>query len=236
MPVIDIEIRAAELKKSLDNISKRTEQALNDAIKNIAYLAYSEAQRLAQEKLITSRQDYLSGLKFEQLDDNVYLIWLEGDPANAIEEGWSSFDMKPGLLSGPNAKVTAKGTRFNTVPFQQRPFSKAKSSAGVRTMRDAVNRLIKEQGFDKIIQEKGRPKIGVAATIKNTGIRDLEGLVKIQKEYEGRVQSTYLTFRRVSDNSAPDKWIHPGYVGAKIFKDVEQYVDREVDRILKVLL
>lgn len=38
--------------------------------------------------------------------------------AMMIEEGYASFDMKPGLLKGPKARRTKKGVRYNIVPFR----------------------------------------------------------------------------------------------------------------------
>jgi len=38
--------------------------------------------------------------------------------AMMIEEGYASFDMKPGLLNGPKARQTKKGGRYNIVPFR----------------------------------------------------------------------------------------------------------------------
>jgi hypothetical protein len=36
------------------------------------------------------------------------------------------------------------------------------------------------------------------------------GMVRNEKTYEGATQSTYMTFRRVSDKSAPNAWINKG--------------------------
>lgn len=237
MTTIDIKIRADLLGKTLENMSKQMEQDINQAVDDLATAAYSEAIRLAQARLVGSQADYIKGLTFEKIGKDLYVISLHGDGPNALEEGFASFDMKPGLLSGPKAKVTAKGTRFNTVPFVHQPYSQTPASAAVKDMRDAVQKLIKDRKLNKTVRDAtGKPRQGIVATLHNTGIKDLEGLVKIQKGYGKTTQSTYMTFRRVSSNSDPTAWIHPGYKGAHIFPEVVRYVERELDNILKAIL
>lgn len=51
------------------------------------------------------------------------------------------------------------------------------------------------------------------------------GMVRQEKTYKGATQSTYTTFRMISDG-VPDKWMHPGIEPANIADDVEKYVDK----------
>lgn len=43
-----------------------------------------------------------------------------------------------------------------------------------------------------------------------------DGLTRIVKSYQNTNQSQYYTFRRVSNNSDPMSWWHPGYGGVKV--------------------
>ncbi len=237
MGTISIQLNAEALGKSLKNLSIETTTTLQSAVASLAQGAYSEAIRLANERLKTTRQDYINALEFESIGDNIYVITLKGEHANAIEDGYASYDQKPGLLAGPNAKVNAKGGKYNTVPFYHTPTSKAPVNTKMTNLREAVQKLLKDRDLNKIIKDDtGQPLQGVVARITDTGIRDLEGLIKVQKQYGKRTQSSYVTFRRVGENSDPSKWMHPGYGGCHIFTDVENFINRELDNILKAIL
>ena len=238
MATINVRIKAEALGKSIEKMSQETQDLLQESVASLATAAYSEAIRLAQAKLKTTQRDYVNALQFEKIDDNVYIITLSGPAANAIENGWGSFDMKPGLLAGPNSKVTKKGTRYNTVPFSYQPTSNAPLSPKNEELRSSLRDVIKANGLSKIIknQATGKPLEGIVARVKNTGIKNLDGLVKIQKTYGNKTQSTYMTFRRVSTNSKAGSWMHPGYAGAKIFPMVEQFIESQLDVILSSIL
>lgn len=45
------------------------------------------------------------------------------------------------------------------------------------------------------------------------------GLTRISKKYESATQGKYMTFRRVSENSAANSWIHRGFTARNYFKN-----------------
>lgn len=51
------------------------------------------------------------------------------------------------------------------------------------------------------------------------------GMVKQEKKYKGATQSTYTTFRVISDG-VPDKWHHPGIEPSRLADEVEKYVEK----------
>lgn len=251
--IINISTNAGNLGKSLEVIPDEINDLLQDEIQKAvrATLAYGENR--AREKLHTSQADYLNGLD-THTEGHTYYITLDGDFANAIEDGFPGYNMIQGLVNGPNSKVSKKGVRYNTVPLRIQPYSKSafsSSEAGKRQVgiRKAALKLIKERGITKTqLNPNGTLKIGyfdakagkfkgqVAARLKNTGNKYLEGLTKIQYPYQKAIQSYYMTFRRVSENTSKDKWNHPGYPdGAKIFPEMADYLNREIDNIIEKL-
>ena len=234
---INFRLRAEELGKSFEGISQEVEATLNTAIAQLAQATYSEGIRLAQQRLKTSKQDYIRSLNLYDIGSNIYVISLTGDQANYIEDGFQGFDQKPGLLNGPKAKISKKGTIYNTIPFTHNPYSKAPLNDKGTQLRSDLLKVIQANNLDKIIKDaSGTPKQGIVARLKNTGVRNLEGLVKIQKTYDKATQSRYVSFRRVSENSPSTSWIHPGYKGARIFDDLDKYVEDQVDVIINAIL
>jgi hypothetical protein len=67
---------------------------------------------------------------------------------------------------------------------------------------------------------------GLAPKLKSTHTTDIySGMVRQEKKYESATQSTYATFRVISDGQ-PDKWMHPGIEPAHLADDVEKYLDK----------
>jgi len=60
-----------------------------------------------------------------------------------------------------------------------------------------------------------------------------QGMIKQEEEYDFRIQSTFMTFRRVSDNSDPNSWWHPGFPKKPILQSLAHYVENEIPNILK---
>lgn len=233
---VDLVIKAEQLQIDLKQMEQNTRELLEAAVADVAKNTYAEAIRLAQAKLKTSKADYIKSLDLETVGENSYLLSLNGKMANMIETGFGSYDMKPGLLNGPNSKVTKKGVRYNTVPFSYNPFGKSPLSEKGEQLRSQVMQLIKQEGIKKTIVDPntGRPVQGRAATVKNTDVKNLVGLVKYQFTNPGskRTSSQYMTFRRVTSNSPATSWIHPGYKGAHIFPVLRDYAERAIEQIL----
>lgn len=197
----------------------------------------------------------------EEAEGGALRISIVPDPREAeISEGEvAPFDMKPGLLSGPNAKVGESG-RYNTVMFRHatpgtagragKPMPKeihdvAKKLKGYRTMGDLWNKgksdaataraALKAEGetltpqgavsrgadgqreVRNIFGKRGAP--GALTKIEKswTGYEHTASIYSGMRRYEklfaesGARQTTgYRTFRRVSDNSDDEAWVHPG--------------------------
>jgi hypothetical protein len=257
MADINVKFRAAELGKSLENLAYEVQQELDQAIKDTANGAYASIVAKAQAELNSTRADYIKGLQFEELGNNTYLITLEGDWANALEDGFSGFDIREWMLS--SEKVVQVGTRtgqkwvqtgkngkkFAHVPFEHRPHSKAPQASdlgqAIKKLQ-AFNRSGRSQKFTSIFKDaSGNPMEGRVASVKKVeGFPQLDGITKYQKIYKNEstgkqsVQSVYMTFRTVSENS--DSWRHPGFQGLGAFAEAERWVEEQIDNIINTLI
>lgn len=257
MSEINIKLKAQALGKALEDLSYEVENDLQEAIANVVAAGYDSIVGSAQLELHSSRQDYLSGLSFHKLGGNEYLILLEGKFPNALEEGYSGFDVKEGMLNSnkvvnvgtrsgqPWVQKAEDGHKFAHVPFQHRPFSKEAKSAdigqAIKKLK-ATNQQGVEQKFTKLFKDNdGNPMQGKVAVVKEVkGFPELDRITKYQKVYKNEktgkesVQSLYMTYRTVSENGGD--WTHPGYAGLHAFDDAEKWMDSEIDNILNRLL
>lgn len=176
-----------------------------------------------------------------------------------VENGFPSFDMKPGLLAGRSAKRGKRG-RYNVVPFRHMT-PKDKNGVGSSTDRRAhgaampadVYKIVKKTGT---FQDPGSAKLGqqigqrskIASQINIEAIARNEpapmpgnytwrvgmyhNMRRVVKQYGTRTQSTYWTFRTVSDLSDPASWIHPGQPANPLIAAVVSATRPQVEQIV----
>lgn len=258
MSDVVISVRAAELGKTLEGMTDEIESQFNDAVADLANTALSAITVNAQTALNTTSLDYLKGLDMQQIGPASYVITLDGDWANALEEGFPGFNMRDKMLN--SEKVVGIGTRtgekwvqradgdghkFAHVPFEQKPYSKLAGSADMNEAikkLTALNRQGIEQKFTSIFKDDlGKALEGRVATVKKVeGYPNLAGITKYQRksvnETTGKetLQSHYMVFRTVSEIG--EDWMHPGFAGLKAFDDAEAWVISEIDNIINNLI
>lgn len=261
MADIDIKIKAQELGLALYSLAESLEGEFNQSIADIAHGAHARIIAEAQEKLHSTRQDYLKGLSFEKIGKNEYLISLDGDFANALEKGWAPYDMRTSLLKSkktvsvgsraglPWVQLSKKGKKFAHVPLEKKPTNSGGATDLASAMRNIKieNAAGKKQRITQIFKDiNGNPMEGKVAVARGltadigAGFKDLEALTKYQRVYKNeqtgkeRVESTYISYRTISENGSG--WMNKGNDGLKAFEQTEQWIDKQIEAILKYYL
>jgi hypothetical protein len=255
-----LELRAQELGLDINNLAQGLEREFQEAVAQTATAAYAKIVASAQLKLGSLSQEYLKGLDFQKIGKNQYLIILEGKFSNSLEQGIPSHDMKKTMLASkalvsegsragqPWVQNAKDGHKYAYVPFPKNPFSKASPEiARVGNIIKGFTAQNRATGMSQKITSvfkdgQGNPLEGNVASVSGHGLKDLENLVKYQKvqrnEKSGKktVQSVYMTFRTISENSPAGKWMHPGRDGLRAFAEAEAIVAKELDNILRYFL
>lgn len=251
---IEVAIIAKELGKSLENIAPQVQAELEQAVENLANAAYaamvSKIQGMSMDP--KNRQDYLRALKFQELGDATWLIYLDGDWPKKLEEGFESYSIKDVLLKStktvevgaraglPWVRKNKKNKKFAAVPFEHKPFSGEKMAGDMAEDIKKMmghNRAGELQPITQIFTDlSGKPIHGKISAVSNeTTPKNLQGLSKYQFVHDsGKVSSVYMTFRMVSEDSKG--WQHPGHSGYQLFEEAEKYVEAELKNILNTLL
>lgn len=253
MSDISLKIRAEALGKTLDKLAPQVEDELNQAVKNLAHAAYAMMTAKIQSMKIQdkSRADYLKGLDFTDLGRDSYLITLDGEWANKLEEGFGAYSIRNAMLKSkktvavgsrtgePWVRTAKDGHKYAAVPFDHKPHANPTGDLGkdIKNLM-ALGKNGKVQSIGKVFRDaQGNAMTGKVATVNaaDTDNARLKNLVKYQHvSKSGRVSSIYMTFRMVSENGKD--WIHPGHKGYHLFKEAEEYVEKEMDNIIKTLL
>ena len=213
-----------------DKLSPMLVDAIQNSIQTSLALIKDKWEVEARSKLNSTREIYLSGLSWEYPDKNNIFsgtLSLKGKLPNMIEDGFPSFDQKIGFSNSNKAIKKTNGGWYLTIPLRH---GTPKSYFFSSTMTNSIYREA-----SKLANNQSLHYPGIGDTSWNGYVRKhnkFDGLTRIVKSYNNTTQSQYYTFRRVSNNSDPKSWMHPGYSGAKITETIEKYSRETFNTIL----
>lgn len=220
------------------------------SIKEITASFAREWEKIANEKLVTSRNEYVQSLIVVDEGYGQGAVLLRGWLPNAVEEGQSEFDIKIGLLNGPNAKVGKNGSKYNTVPFRYGTSGSIEANFNGGLLPVEVYQVAKTKSVGTPLTKEELPQQFQEAktvTVKAPAPKNFEEYTHKSSIYEGVIknedkvtgQSTYSSFRRVSENSNVNSWQHPGIEAHHLAEqtlnnfDIPTQVGVAVDNYLK---
>lgn len=204
---------------------------MDEIVERTAEIGRDEWVRLARENLKTTQETYIENIS--QIDRpalNEAVITLTGTLPNMLEVGAASFDMKPGLLQ--NAKIGKTGGRYQDVPFNHGSPSQSKIPSLPKDVFKKANTMqMGERYSDKNRRKNwnmGRP----GGYEHKTGIYD--DMTKARPKGQGLTE--FRSFRRVSDNSDPSSWIHPGLKPLQLAEQVKDYLNTQIESIIESVM
>jgi hypothetical protein len=157
-------------------------------------------------------------------------VTASSDHAEAIERGSPARDMKDGLLAGPRARISKTGQRYTIIPFRH---NTPTASATGQPMPAEVYKQAKKLAYTQVVgtkQEKNADGKMVTRNVYSHGgqLNVGQGIgwrSRIQPQghehthavsiFHGMVrmgspkQSSFMTFRVVSEASPPNSWWSP---------------------------
>jgi hypothetical protein len=182
-------------------------------------------------------------------------IVLVGWLPNAVEHGWEGGDMKAALLSGRAVKQGENGP-YVTVPFRHMgpgatgrhgaPMGSQHAKAGTHTREEAARlgrRIMRMTSRANMAGSTthasgaatkwgDRLPAGQSPKLRSHHKTDIHaGMVRMSKDYKSGSGDMRMTFRRVSQNSDPRAWIHPGIEGRHLFRDAVKEIPRIAERL-----
>lgn len=175
--------------------------------------------------------------------DREITIKIADPVVSAVELGAAAFDMKPKLLA--RGKTSKSGGVYVDVPIQHKPGSvpQAIRTAGrrlARTIPDSPTvRLRATTPGKSFTRELHRGPISRALGIgprkqevkHKRGIYDDVIRTSSTRRYRGSSVS-YTTVRRVSSNSSPSSWFHPGFKPRKALDYVLPKAREDIAKII----
>lgn len=233
--IVPIEIDSQDILSQYSLSKEEIEGMFDNIAKSLGTVYASKLENEAINGLNSTRRRYIQNIRIidsGKLESTVMLDYSKDPLVRMIEEGQSAFDMKVYFLRSSKVKVSKSGKRYLTIPFrfstsgavgESEVFSGKMPSEVydiVRKKEVGVNG--KSQGITKNELSNLPSKFQVVS--KRQEVKDSEGKM-LFKEYEHKSsiyqgiqkqvdkvtgQSSYHSFRRVSELSDEDSFIHTG--------------------------
>lgn len=258
--MVPIYIDTDDISKAFFMTREQVSGLLNAVVMDVTAAFARKWQDVALRTLKGTKNDYAKGIIVSGDLHAKGTVTLTGWLNNAMESGFPAFDMKPGLLNGPNAKTLRDGkTKYNTVPFshgtptalpdsalfssilpsevynaiQKKPQDVKTPSGGLRTKGLQASEI--PEPYREPITRGAPPNTDFKAYTHKNAI--YEGVSKYKDPVTG--QNTYKSFRRVSSNSDPNSWVHHGFKAKNLSEQalgetaMQKVMAEAADRYLK---
>lgn len=229
---------------------QEAELFVSNVLTEVGQRFYEHWYNEAGQSLKQTRQEYQRGLYIETPSSDSIIVGLVGWLPNALEQGLQPFDMKEGFSKSdkrkPAYRKNASTGWYLTVPFRHgTPGIVADSGIFSNVMPQKVYNIAKKKLkaggtlMDKDLPAEFQIK-GIRPEVVNTITKQIfqqyehkssiyQGMIKSDKEHH----SHYVTFRRVSDQSDPNSWIHKGFVAYNLMgKSLNSFpIDRVISKV-----
>lgn len=223
--IIPLTIDLQEVTESFSLSKDEVDSILDKAVKDVAANFAKKWESVALRDLNSTRQRYVSNLKVidEGRAKGAVLLDYSKDPLiRMLEEGASAFDMKLYFAKSSKKKTKEDGGWYLTIPFSfGTPGSLKEKFSNI--MPTEVYKIIKTKEHKESIKKDEVPdQYKTPTTRKKIDIPKSKTFEEYERKssiYEGITkytdkttgQNSYSSFRRVSDNSDENSWIHPGF-------------------------
>lgn len=215
---------------------------LSDVIIDRIVVEYtSKWENLVDNGLKGLRNVYKNAMYVDKKSPTEVIFGLregENGLAMALEEGKAAWDEKPFFKASPRKHRKAMGDGwYLTVPFRHAtPEAVAESGIFQSVLPKEVYDIAKNNGGHRMsmtqlpeqYRQLGSRKeivtdMGVIPEYTHKAPKYL-GLVRVNVSSTNKEnRGGYMTFRRVSDRSDPNSWIHPGF-------DAHRFMDKALDQ------
>lgn len=216
----------------MQTIANYVQQIVSQSIVQTLISARNRWTQIASSRLSTTRNDYIQSLAMDFPDAFTGILYIQGNWANMLEQGFPPFDMKKGFQRSPKAKRTKNNGWYLNIPFSHHTPSQTLTAKQV--MPQDIYRQAK---MLKIGERLTGTEARYPPRRSWTGYRHQSGfyesMMRTSPAMKGKQRSQYYTFRRVSDKSAPMSFWHPGYKGVQAISQVETYALREFTEVLE---
>ena len=230
--IVSINIDSQDILDQYSISSKDVESVIDYTIKEVTAQFFARWQETASRELKTTRSRYIENLRLVdegRMQGAVILDYSKDTLVKMLEEGASAFDIKQGFEKSAKRHIKKDGGWYITIPFKI-------GTPGVQ-VDSGFSSILPSQIYNTLIAQPVNPTTNRSAGVSKGGIPAEYAAPKVRSafssipesktfsEYKNKAsvyegvfkqkdaitgQNSYGSFRRVSDKSDENSWIHPG--------------------------
>jgi hypothetical protein len=235
---IDIESIASQFKEEMQEVQDQ----LYEGVQALAAMTHARTIELANEKLRSTREDYIEALSFKEIEKGIWVVSLD-EKMLWVEDGKDSGSMVDDLLK-KNAKVSKSGEKYKVIPFEHSKSPSKMSKHHESLVNDLKKELKARQiPFKKIEKNPdGSPRLGklhsmnIESPLPTPRAKHpiFHGLnIYQRKDESGKIRRDVMTFRIVKESHKnAGKWYHPGIDAYKLMDQAFEYSTKEFENTI----
>ena len=249
--MVPLSIDITEIVEEFALTATQSKNLGSEIIDRVVWEYMYQWENLVNKGLKKTRSLYKRAMYVERVNELEVVFGLQPGQdglALALEEGKPPFDEKPFFAQSEKRKQTLEGGWYVTVPFRYAtPGTVAESMMFQGVLPKEIYNIAKGNDGRPITQAQLPPQYavpGVRKEIKTaSGVipeyvhksPKFQGLVKLDiASTPNEKRSGYFTFRRVSNNSEPLSWMHPGFEARKF---MEKAIDEaQIEEVAEMVL
>lgn len=219
---IKVDTSDLEFDDVLDGIKDRFKAAVASTVAQ----ADTEAHRIANAKLksASAKEHWNRGFKVDKISDDFYVVSVEGELSNWMEQGIDVGEVSRSILSGNRAEANrGEGKNYVDVPIAK----DADQAGNIRGTKINVQAFKSADDVMKFINTSDWKRGGIQK--KQVIANRVQDIIKNTSPKSGK--TSYMTIRRLSENSDP--WPSTPYAGANVLQDLDAWLDQNFGSILE---
>jgi len=227
MPKLQIKLNTDSLNKIAD-MSPALDRAITSALADTLVQIESQWESLARSNLRSGKAAYIDGLSIQMKDAYSGSVVLQGDFPLKLEKGSPPYDLKALFAQSSKLKFSKSGGWYINIPLRQgTPNSMNMSSKLTNTVYTQAKKLAP---WGVLRTDQGRTESWNGYQYSTS---TYDYLTKTRAQQGSKTLNAYMIWRRVSDKSSPDAWIHPGFKGVHLADQISSYADMLLDTTAK---
>lgn len=175
---------------------------------------------------------YAETIEHHQRGELEVVVYADAAMTEAATRARPAWDMKPGLLSGPKARTSKSGHRFNVIPLRHK-FENLSTPAIMALVNNVRNYASELGRRSKILPTGSMVRTNPSGQYNKTGPLTIPVSHYTWKTgHESGIRLTMngpVTFRTVSDRSDPASWWYPAKPENPIIEAVWNQVRDEIE-------
>ena len=211
---IQIQVQS-DLYKLTDDVIQAIANTVGESVTEVA----RQLERDIENKAPQYIDLYTSAIAVD-ISSFGYSFYLTDDRVKSIDRGIPAYDLKPGFQR--NAHKSKSGGWYANVPFRHT----TPSMGNKNSLSWHVYNQVRQMPTNTYYRDTSASQMSHTGYVHKAS--KLQGLRRIIASYG----SNYFTFRRISNNSDPSSWIHPGRKGINIFDSISRYAQATFTNLL----